>query len=226
MARNNSELTRSNIVQVVARRFLEDGYTDTSVKAIAKELDISTGHVTYFFATKEHMLARLVEMLCHFQWDIMRKAVNEGNTSIRALCLELATMAAACDKDPVAKDFFLSSYTHPITLDIIRKNDVARAKEMFGSYCTHWSDEHYDEAEILVSGIEYATLMTTDDSVSLDRRVAASLESILTVYNVPPEVRREKIDLVLSMDYRSLGMKILKDFKVYVDEQTHNGFMG
>lgn len=37
-------------------------------------------------------------------------------------------------------------------LDIIRKNDAERSKEVFKD----WTDENFAEAEVLVSGIEYA----------------------------------------------------------------------
>ena len=45
------------------------------------------------------------------------------------------------------------------------KNDAERSKEVFKDYCPDWTDENFAEAEVLVSGIEYATLMTTDSGV-------------------------------------------------------------
>ena len=208
------------MVRVANRMFLERGFSNTSVKAIAQELGISTGHITFYYPTKEHLLAILVEKLCDFQWQMMNQTVDEGKTSLMAICLELVAMAAICEENEIAKDFYLSSYTNPMCLEIIRKSDTRRAKEVFGEYCTGWNDENFAEAETLVSGIEYATLMTTHDSASLEIRIVGALNQIMTLYNVPEDVRKMKIDKVLAMDYGNIGRRIFTEFTEYIDSEN------
>lgn len=210
--------TRLEIIQIATRMFLEKGYTATSVKAISNALDISTGNLTFYFPTKEHLLAVLVEMLCGFQWELLEHAADEGRTSLMALCLELPTIAAICEENEIARDFYLSSYTHPMTLDIIRRTDEEKAKKVFAPFCPDWTEKDFAEAELLVSGIEYATVMTTSQAPSLDTRVAGALDSILHIYNVPREIRQAKIDKLLAMDYRALGRRILQDFMDYIEQ--------
>jgi len=222
--RRKSNTTKLEIIQVASRLFLERGYSKTSIKAIAEELDISTGHLMFYFPTKEHLLAVLVRMLCDFQWKMMQNKVEEGNTSVMALCLELMTMAAMCEDDEVAKDFYISAYTHPLTLEIIRKNDAERAQIVFAEYCPEWEHHHFTEAEILVSGIEYTTLMTAGEPVALDIRIAGALNSILMTYNVPEEIRQMKIGKILAMDYRELGRRVLNEFRDYVEEANEQAF--
>lgn len=208
------------MVCVANRMFLERGFSNTSVKAIADELGISTGHITFYYPTKEHLLAILVEKLCEFQWQMMNQTVDEGKTSLMAICLELVAMAAICEENEIAKDFYLSSYTNPMCLEIIRKSDTHRAKEVFGEYCTGWNEEDFAEAETLVSGIEYATLMTTPASASLEVRIAGALNQIMTLYNVPADVRKMKIDKVLAMDYERIGRRIFTEFTEYIDSEN------
>ena len=208
------------MVRVANRMFLERGFSNTSVKAIAQELGISTGHITFYYPTKEHLLAILVEKLCEFQWQMMNQTVDEGKTSLMAICLELVAMAAICEENEIAKDFYLSSYTNPMCLEIIRKSDTRRAKEVFGEYCTGWNEEDFAEAETLVSGIEYATLMTTPASASLEVRIAGALNQIMTLYNVPENIRKMKIDKVLTMDYASIGRRIFTEFTEYIDSEN------
>jgi len=222
--RRKNNTTKLEIIQVASRLFLERGYSKTSIKAIADELDISTGHLMFYFPTKEHLLAVLVRMLCDFQWRMMQNKVQEGNTSVMALCLELMTMAAMCEDDEVAKDFYISAYTRPLTLEIIRKNDAERAQMIFAQYCPDWEHHHFTEAEILVSGIEYTTLMTAGEPVPLDIRIAGALNSILMTYNVPEEIRRMKIGKILAMDYRELGKRVLNEFRHYVEETNEQAF--
>lgn len=208
------------MVRVANRMFLERGFSNTSVKAIAQELGISTGHITFYYPTKEHLLALLVEKLCDFQWQMMNQTVDEGKTSLMAICLELVAMAAICEENEIAKDFYLSSYTNPMCLEIIRRSDTRRAKEVFGEYCTGWNEEDFAEAETLVSGIEYATLMTTPASASLEVRIAGALNQIMTLYNVPADVRKMKIDKVLAMDYGNIGRRIFTEFTEYIDSEN------
>lgn len=225
MARiSKSQLTKLEIIQVATRMFLERGYTKTTTAAICNELEMSKGNLTFHYPTKEHLLAVLVDMLCEFQWKLMEHEADEGISSVMAVCLELMSMASACEENEVAKDFFISAYSSPVTLDIIRKNDAERAKKVFADYCENWTDEQFAEAEILVSGIEYATLMTTDDTVPLDVRITGALNQILTIYNVPEELRKIKIQKVVAMDYRNIGKRILNEFIEYVEKVNEDAF--
>ena len=217
---DRGELTRNEIIRVAANRFLNDGYTKTTVASMAKSLNMSTGNMTFYFPTKDHMLAELVDMLGKYQWDLMENEAKEENGSVMAICLELLTIASACEQDEIAKDFFLSSYRSELCMERIRRNDKKRAKEVFKKYCVDWKDEYFEEAEILISGIEYATLFTTPDSAPLEIRVNGALRTILSIYNVPKKIRDEKIKKVLSMDYQNMGMDTLKKFRKYVDKTT------
>ena len=129
-------------------------------------------------------------------------------------------MAAACEESEVAKDFFISTYQSLKCLEIIHNNDTARAKEVFAHYCPDWTDEQFREAEILVAGIEHATLNAIDKTVPLETRISGALNAIMTIYNVPEEIRRIKIDKVLAMDYRSIGKRIFNEFKEYVEQKS------
>ena len=217
MARiNKGALARQEIIEVALHYFLEDGYSNTKMRTICSELKMSSGNTAFYFRTKEHMLAELIDMLCTFQWKLMKEEANDGISSIMAICLELTAMATMCEDDEIAKDIYVSAYTSPLCLEIIRKNDMERAKQVFKEYCPDWSDEQYAEAELLVSGIEYVTLMPTGLNVPLETRLAGALNQILGIYNVPEEMRKMKIAKVFAMDYRSIGKRVLQEFKEYV----------
>ena len=109
-------------------------------------------------------------------------------------------------------------------LDIIRKNDAKRAKEVFAVYRPDWTDEHFAEAEILVSGIEHATLMVAGDPVTLEARITGALNSILTIYGVPEETRNIKLQKVFALDYIGLGKRVLEEFSEYVTNANDEAF--
>ena len=225
MARRRVNTTKYEIIQEGTRLFLEKGYSNTTPKLICDTLDISTGNLTYYFPTKEHLLAELVDMLCKFQAKTIQDMVEEdGVTSLLAVCIELTSMAAMSEESEIAKDLFLSSYSSPICLEIIRRNDAKRSKLVYKEFCTGWSEQQFVEAETLVSGIEYATLMTTGDSSPLEIRIAGALNSILMIYNVPEELRKQKIEKALSMDYRTQGRYVLDKFTEFVEQTNEHTF--
>ena len=226
MARiNKSVLTRLEIVQEASKQFLEKGYTRTTVSAIVKELGMSSGNLTFYFPTKEHLLAELVDLLCSFQWKRMEEEADEGISSVLAICLELTSMASACEAAPVIKDFFLSAYSSPMCLEIIRRNDTDRSKKVFGAYRPDWTEEQFAEAEILCSGIEYATLMTANDPVTLETRISGALNNILGIFGIPEETRQTKIQKVFARDYRNLGKRVLEEFKEYVEQANEQALL-
>lgn len=212
------------IIQVALGMFTEKGYSATTFKMIADELDISSGHVAFYFPSKDALLAVLVEMLCSFQWKLMKKEANDGVSALLAVCLEFMSMAAACEEDEIANDFLVSAYRSDICLAIIQKNDCSRAKEVFAEYCPDWTDEQFKEAESLVAGIEYSTLNAVDESVHLETRIAGALNTIMTIYNVPEEIRKKKIEKVIALDYRNVGKRIFKEFKKYIEQTTEQAF--
>jgi hypothetical protein len=109
-------------------------------------------------------------------------------------------------------------------LEIIRRNDTERAKKVFAAFRPDWTHEQYAEAEALVSGVEYGTLMTVGDPISLERRISGALHNILGIYGVPPEIRETKIQKVFAMDYRNIGKKAFMDFRKFVEQSNEKAF--
>jgi len=58
-----AELRRSEIVDGAIRLIARAGYEATTMRGLAAELDVSTGTITHWFATKDHVLAATLEEL-------------------------------------------------------------------------------------------------------------------------------------------------------------------
>ena len=211
-----------DILQTATRLFFEKGYSKATAAALCKEMEIGTGNLTFYFPTKEHILAVLAEMLCNFQWRLIEESTDEGKNSLLAYCMEIAARTAISEENEQIRDLFISSYQHSLTLEIIRASGVEKIKRVFKDFCVGWSEEQLVEAAAIVSGIEYATLMTTKHSASLPVRIAGALESIMLIFGVPKDLRRTKMAKTLNMDYKSIGRKILDDFKQFVEQTNQN----
>ena len=221
---NKSKLTKLEIIKVATNLFLEVGYSKTSPQMIAKELEISTGNLTYHYPTKEHLLAVLVEMLCEFQMKLIDYETNQELDSIMSLCIELMTVASACEHNEVAQDFFISTFQSQMCLKHLRQSHVERAKRIFSEQCKDWTDEQFIAAEILVQGIDYATIMAVDTTVSLDMRISGALKQILSIYNIPEDSIKENIEKVLKLDCRKTSKRVLREFVSYVETTIDDAF--
>lgn len=209
--------TRLQIIQLAAKLYVENGYSKTTNKEIANLLDISPGNITFYFPTKDHLLSVLVDELCDFQGLLMEQVAQEGKSSLLAYCLELSSMVAACEDSEVTRDFFVSAYSQELTLKKIRENDTQKTKEVFGEFCPDWDEEMWKATENIVSGIEFATLMTREEDIPLSVQIERTLNTIMTIYNVPASLRRVKLEKVLAIDQHALGQRILVEFKEYIE---------
>ena len=83
------------IIQEAARMFVEEGYTKSSISRIAQNLNLSLGNITFYFKTKEHLLAVLLDDMFHYQERMMEEYAEEGKSSLLAYCLELTALQAS-----------------------------------------------------------------------------------------------------------------------------------
>ncbi len=226
MARiNKSALTKLEIINIAFQSFLENGYNGTGIKQISSELEMSPGNITFYFPTKEHLLAALVEQLCDFQQEMMEKREEEEKDSVLAVCMELMIMSAMCEEDEAVKDFFLAVYSSPLCLEIVRRNDARRAMDVFSKYHPDWTEQEFAVAEVLASGIEYAMLTTTCGEIPFQARISGAMNGLMTVFGVPEEIREEKLEKALAKDYSRIGRRVLKDFKKHAERANEMAFL-
>jgi len=210
--------TKNAIIRVAIEMFLERGFTNTSARAIAAELGISTGNITFYFPSKEHLLRVLVEMLCDSQWSMLEQQADEEETALMAFCMETMTVAAACEQNEIARDLFLSVFQSELCRNLLRENHVARAERIFSEYCGDWTHQQFRIAEILVMGIQYAVIIPTDVEIPLSERIAGALNQILSIYGVPENNRAEKIRRILALDYNDIRQRVREGSLRYVDQ--------
>lgn len=215
MARN-ATTTKYEIIQVASDYFFSVGYSNTSPKMIAKKLELSPGNITYYFKSKEHLLAVIVEMLCDFHEQMLTYEADKGYSPAASICIELMSVATACAENEIARDFFVATFQSEICRNYLREKHVARAKRIFAKQCENWTDEQFQSAELLVMGLQYAAVVTTDAEVSLHTRISDALNQILDIYRVDEETRQRVIEDALALDIRKISKQVFQEFVDYV----------
>lgn len=218
MARKRVKTTKYEIIQLASELFLSVGYSATSPKMIADELDISTGNITYYFPSKEHLLLEIVEMLCDFQWEMIKTQAGNDADNISSFCLEMMTVVSACDEYEIARDFFTAVFQSEMCRNYLRKNHEERAKRIFAKECDGWTNKQFTEAELMVIGLQYTSVAATDANVSVGRKVSRALDQILSIYNVDEEIRKAEVEKVISLKNRGFSKGVLQKFIKYVED--------
>ena len=212
--------TKYEIVQTASEFFFTEGFSNTSPRMIAEKLGLSTGNITYYFKSKEHLLLTIVEELCNFQWNMLKAEIDKGIGSAASICLETMSVAVACEENEIARDFFIATFQSELCRNHLRQNHVERAKKIFAAECAGWTDEQFHQAELLVQGLQYSAIVPTDANIPLKMRLSGALNQILSIYNVNEKTRQKEIQKVLDKDCREISKRVLKAFTGFVKEKN------
>lgn len=203
--------TKDRILKTAIDLFFEKGYTLTTARNICDRLGISTGNLTFHYPSKEHLLLAIVERLCGYQRDLVDE--SSGESSAFKYAYEIASQVSVCENNEIAKDFYVSAYTIPITLATIRKWKGEYAESVFKKYNPDWTKEDFALAEITASGIELSIMIPAHDKeIAFSDKLRIMLDSLLKLYNVPEKERSTVVDRVLESDYDKFGRSFRSSF--------------
>lgn len=71
---------REHIAKSVAPLFVRKGYTQTSIREIAKACDMSMGHLYYYIGGKEDVLQIMMDYDLHFYVNLVKKIISSSRS--------------------------------------------------------------------------------------------------------------------------------------------------
>ncbi len=210
-----------DIIQTASEYFFSVGYSNTSPKIVCEKLKISPGNLTHYFPTKEHLLCTIVEMLCEFQWRMFESSSEKGFGSIGSICMEMMTVATGCEQSEVARDFFSAVFESEMCRNYLRNNHVKRSKAIFAKACEGWTDQDFEQAELMVMGLQYSTVAANDAKIPLKEKISGALEQVLYIYRVDEATRKHEIDKVMNLDYQGISKQVIEAFIAFVKRSSN-----
>ena len=209
------------IIKTATEFIFTVGYSKTSPQMIAKKMNMSTGNITHYFPSKEHLLCTLVEMLCEFQWKMFEGSTEKGFGSIGSICMEMMTVATGCEQSDVAWDFFSAVFESEMCRNYLRANHVQRAKFVFAKECQGWTDQDFERAEMMVMGLQYSTVAANNAHIPLKEKISAALDQVLYVYQVDEETRKREINKIMHLDYQGISKQVVEAFIAFVNRMSN-----
>jgi len=202
------------------RMFLEKGFTNTSAKAISNELNISTGNLTFYFPTKEHILLELVKEITEFHTKCINKVLKEHD-DLFSYCWEVAAQIILCEENENAKDIYLAIYSHPLTLNYVKDWTAEKNQKILGERLSDWTYEKFRRVENVTCCIERSALTEScTENYTVEDKIRLILTCLLKIYDISLEEREKVIKNILETDYHKMGHDLLKQLTKYVENQN------
>lgn len=208
-------------MQVAMRMFLEKGFTGTSAKAISNELNISTGNLTFYYPTKEHILLELTKDITQFHTKSIDKILKNEKNDLYSYCWEVTAQIVLCEENEQAKDIYLAIYSHPLTLQYVKDWTAEKNQKILGERLSDWTLERFRRVENVTCCIERSALTEAcTDVYTIEDKIRLILTCLLKIYDISFEERETVIKKILETDYRKMGHDLLKRLTRYVKNQN------
>ena len=207
----NSELHRRKILLKAANMFLSQGYTQTTLRELARESGVNIGSLMHLFENKENILCALVSVVLDGQFSAAQKLLsNMTDDKILFWAAETTLQLYMAESSEQIRDLYITAYSLPKTSDIIRRSIAEKMSEYFLPYNPGYQEKDFYEMEIATGGIIRGFMSVPCDMYfTMDAKVARYLETSFRVYKVPQEKTQEAIQFVSRFDFAQIAQNVI-----------------
>lgn len=180
MRYKKSEASVASIIDGAIRVLARQGYANTSLMDIAKEVGMSKGAVHYHFPTKESLIAQVLQTACDSVAHRTRAAWTEGSDPIQAIRSSLRELwrvrAEMSDDAKVVADLM----TQALHNEALRKPLAEYYRFAFAQV-----DEHF------TANLDKMGLTPKVDTAQIPRLLHALLDGLMMQKLVDPDALQE-----------------------------------
>ncbi|MFQ6397051.1 TetR family transcriptional regulator [Nocardia sp. KC 131] len=108
-ATSRGEETRQQIIDAALRLFEQNGYTKTTMRAIAGEAGVSVGNAYYYFTSKEHLIQGFYQQIQTLHEQQVEQTTRGDSLTARWQTMELAFVDVAARYHEFGGKFFASA---------------------------------------------------------------------------------------------------------------------
>ena len=214
---------RRKVLYSAAKLFLEQGYTQTTVREIARRAEVNVSTMNQFFGAKENILAELVAHVLEGQFAATAELL-EGKTEDKVLfyAAETTLQLHMAERGEHVRDLYAAAYSMPKTSEMIQHTITGKLEDIFKESLPHLETKDFYELEIASGGIMRGFLtIPCDMYFTMDRKVARFLETTFKIYDVPGEKIRETIDFVAGFDFETIAKETINNMLVFLETESN-----
>ncbi len=217
----NHDFQKQKIMFIAAKSFLEQGYTNTTMKVVASRTGISSGSITNLFGTKEDILCGLVQYVIEAQFDTTGKLLKEVTTDkILFYAAETVLQLHIVEMNENLREIYSLAYSLPKSSAILQETITGKLEHIFKDRLPDLETKDFYMLEIATGGIMRG-FMTVPCNIwfTMDRKVEAFLRSVLRLYYIPEEKIEEAVDFVKRFDFAKIAEETVDGIMRFLEAQ-------
>lgn len=211
---------RAKVLHAAAKLFLEQGYTASTLKEIAKAAGVNISSMNQHFGPKENILAELVAYVLEGQFQTASRLL-EGKTEDKILfyAVETTLQLHMAESSEHIRDLYKAAYSLPKTMEMIQNTITYKLEEIFQPGLPELETKDFYELEIASGGIMRSFLSVPCDLYfTMDRKIYRFLETTFKLYDVPREKILEAVDFVSGFDFETIALETIQRMLNYLEE--------
>ena len=173
----NPDLTREKLLDAAVDVFVRDGYAGTSVHAIAKAADLTTGAIYKHFANKDELLIEAVWTIAETELgELLRSEGSQPSTGVILSMGDWLMAEGRSDRQSLLIDVISASKQHPELAALLRSRLEEKSNELEGALASMQQSGEVDStldryaAAWLLQCIAFGAIVMNDLKVTQPKR--------------------------------------------------------
>lgn len=213
------KIKRTHMMCCAAKLFLEKGYSNTSMRELAKSADVPVSVFYQLFGDKEGLLYELVKDVLNRQFAVAAELVK-GFPEDRILyyAVETTLQLYLAESDENVRDLYATAYSSKKTTELIQSTITDKLEYVFGEHLPEYEKKDFYKKEIASGGIMRGFMTIPCDMwFTMDQKVEAFLENTFLLYRVPEEKVRQAIEFVSKFDFPRIAQEAISAMLTHWD---------
>lgn len=213
---------RAHIISCAAKLFLENGYSNATVRDIAKSADVPVSAVYRLLGEKEALLCELVKFVLQRQFDAASELIK-GLTEDKILyyAAETTLQLYLVESNENIRDLYSAAYSLSSSMQLIQTTITEKLMYVFKEHLPNYEEKDFYKKEIASGGIMRGFMTIPCDMwFTMDQKVEAFLENTFLLYHVPEKKIKEAIKFVSQFDYKTIVQGLVEQVMQELEEMT------
>ena len=213
--------TRTLVLHSATKLFIENGYTNTRIKDIAEEANVSYNDVFRLFGEKENILSELVGLVLEFQFEKSIEITKEyTDDKLFIYAFETVLQLYVAEGVEHIREMYLVSYSLPNASKVVYKTITSKLEDVFKGSLPELETKDFYELEIASAGIMRGYISVPCDMYfTMERKRKRFLETLLKIYDVPKEKVIDIIKFIEQFDFKKHADDLLKSLFNYLESK-------
>lgn len=224
MARRAAQVERvkEKTLYAAVELFLEQGYTNTTLRGLAQKAEVDINAINRAFGCKENILCELVTYVLETQFSTAAaQLAGITDDPILFYAAETTMQLFMAESRESVRELYLTAYSLPRTMDVIQQMITQKLERISKAHLPTLTTKDFYELEIATGGIMRSFMARPCDMYfTMDRKVRRFLETTFRVFQVPDEKIQEAIAFVQQFAFADIAQDIIARMMQYLRDDS------